>query len=563
MRAYSASKCRWAVVPLLLGISAVMVLSNASVAAEGASPAKYPSRLAIVDGTSRIAVLNANVLAGLDPFGPLAEAIDVELPMTLDPENAAPKSTSKAKAKKTKHRTKTRTRSKTEDISTQTPLVTRPFVPATTVAPVTTTPTNPVTTTTAPYTNTDALTPHTAPTVTPTSATVSASSAPSSASSNVVPSAPAPTGAQTTTVAGSNIIPTNLPLPTVTPSSFLPSGIPTTAPPVSASTTTITVTSSVSATTTIATTPSPSPTTTTMPTTTATTTATTTTKTTTTTAATTTAHHTHTKTTTPWLPSTIVSISPPQTTATPSPGTSLPEVVVPNLDPQIPDNSLNVHMRYEHVSYSQVINNGVLAAQLVSFIPAQLGDVLAVDPSLILVLAIRDGSASSAQQRKLRRRGLVTTSLVTDAILVTVAIPKDQYWTLNALVNDKSSSLYTPGSNTFGQYLDQTYPLNTNPPAQTTSSNGTSSDDGSDSTADPLTGADTVTTGSGSTSNGAVIGSVVGLVTAAYVGIAMLVVRRYRRKKLREQEEKEAMQRSISAPISVEGGSYGWGWHNS
>ncbi|KAG0311202.1 hypothetical protein BG000_006743, partial [Podila horticola] len=187
----------------------------------------------------------------------------------------------------------------------------------------------------------------------------------------------------------------------------------------------------------------------------------------------TTRSHRPTKTTTPWLPSTIEPVSPPKKTPTPSPGTSLPDVVIPNLHPDIPDGSFNVHLRLQHVSYYQVINNGVLAAQLVNFIPAQLSQVLDVDTDQVLVLAIRDASVkggSSASSGKTRRkRELVTSKNEQEAILVTVAIPKTHYQVLAAAVADTKSALYTPSADTFGQYLDESYPLSSQPPVGTPS----------------------------------------------------------------------------------------------
>ncbi|KAF9583752.1 hypothetical protein BGW38_008648, partial [Lunasporangiospora selenospora] len=68
--------------------------------------------------------------------------------------------------------------------------------------------------------------------------------------------------------------------------------------------------------------------------------------------------------------------------------------------------------------------------------------------------------------------------------------------------------------------------------------------------------------------NGTVVGLAVAGAAAAYIGIAILVIRRYRKRKLRELERIEyeqrtmALQRSISGPINVEGSSpYGWQWH--
>lgn len=252
--------------------------------------------------------------------------------------------------------------------------------------------------------------------------------------------------------------------------------------------------------------------------------------------------------------------------------------MIPNVNPVIPPGSFHVHLRFEHVSYYQVINNGVLAAQLVSFIPAQLAQVLNIDSQLVMVLAIRDGSLSSLsnnKKRSLQRRGVVASSNVQDAVLVTATVPRSQYYTLQGLVANKVSALYVPGSNTFGQFLDPTYPLSNQPPSRSgsgTGSNGNSDNGNSDDddvTADPLTGSlpgldGGTTTSGGHTSRGAIMGSLVGLATAAYVGIALVVMRAYRRKKLREQEEqerREAFQQSISGPVMQ--GSQGWGWHSS
>ncbi|OAQ32576.1 hypothetical protein K457DRAFT_288157 [Linnemannia elongata AG-77] len=252
------------------------------------------------------------------------------------------------------------------------------------------------------------------------------------------------------------------------------------------------------------------------------------------------------------------------------------------MNPDIPQNSFNVQLRLQHVSYYQVIHNGVLAAQLVSFIPEQLSSLLKVDSDDILVLAIRDASRHSAGSKRslrqrdnridnrgdFRKRDLVTSNSGDDAVLVIVSIPKSHYWTLSGLLKDPKSGLYTPSPESFGQYIDAEYPLSNRPP-EAASKGGNNSN--------PLTG-DHLGTGDpnlvtnpdangGSSSHGAIIGSLVGLATVAYVGIAMLVIRRYRRRRQAEQDEADRrlqLQRSISAPITVpvnvQGGSQGWGW---
>ncbi|KAF9942449.1 hypothetical protein BGZ67_001806 [Mortierella alpina] len=280
-----------------------------------------------------------------------------------------------------------------------------------------------------------------------------------------------------------------------------------------------------------------------------------------------------TKPTTPWLPSSIVPIvAPPKITSTPSPGTSLPDAVIPDLKPNIPAHSMNVQLRLERVSYAQVIDNGVLAAQLVSFIPAQLSYLLDVEQSKILVLVIRDGTSAPAHSgNDKKKRDLVTSTNADDAILVTIAIPREKYHVLDALVQNRSSMLYFPSATGFGQFVDPHYPLSAHPPSKAVPG-GDHEDDGhdddDDNTADPLTGENpgvipnpNKNRGEG-VGHGPIIGSVVGLATAAYVGIAMLIVRRYRRRKLREQQ-REALQQSISAPIHVSGSTQAWAWHGS
>jgi hypothetical protein len=281
--------------------------------------------------------------------------------------------------------------------------------------------------------------------------------------------------------------------------------------------------------------------------------------------------------------------------------------VIPNLNPDIPANSFSVVLRLEHVSYYQVINNGVLAAQLVSFLPTQLGRVLNVDTSLVQVLAIRDGSSkplavngatapppaaprsmttsvstaattttATKSKRSARKRGLVTSPNSSDAILVTVSIPRNKYWPLNNLVVDRSSALYVQEAQSFGQFVDSNYALASHPPSRSRGGGGSSDGNGEnggndgDITADPLTGdnpslipgPDGNKGGSSKTSQAPIIGSIVALATIAYVGIAIVVVRKIQAKKLREQQEREAIRQNISGPINVQGGANGWGWHD-
>lgn len=116
--------------------------------------------------------------------------------------------------------------------------------------------------------------------------------------------------------------------------------------------------------------------------------------------------------------------------------------------------------------------------------------------------------------------------------------------------------------------MDSEYVLASHPPSR--SRGGEDDDDDGDITADPLTGDNPSLIpgpdgnnkgGSSKSSHAPIIGSVVALATIAYVGIAIVVVRKYQAKKLREQQEREAVRQNISGPINVRGGANGWGWH--
>ncbi|KAF9436346.1 hypothetical protein BGZ76_004206 [Entomortierella beljakovae] len=198
---------------------------------------------------------------------------------------------------------------------------------------------------------------------------------------------------------------------------------------------------------------------------------------------------------------------------------------------------------------------------LVTFVPEQLSTLLDVDTSEILVLAIRDSSTNS-NNRAGKKRDLVTSDNEGDAILLTVSIPIRTYWSLNKLVVNKTSSLYVTNSNSFGQYVDPTFPLSKNPPAQ--SNGGLSNPSTPDQLVGDYFGSDPSTVvpkNSNKNSNGALIGSVVGVATIAYIAIAVVVIRNNRRKKRRKEEEELAYQQNLS--MSVRDGAQGWGWHRS
>ncbi|KAF9575772.1 hypothetical protein EC968_001559 [Mortierella alpina] len=251
---------------------------------------------------------------------------------------------------------------------------------------------------------------------------------------------------------------------------------------------------------------------------------------------------------------------------------------MPDPNPTIPPHSIIVRLRLERISYRQLIDNGVLSAQVVSFLPEQLSYLMDVELAKIIVLAIRDGTVAATDSgHDRRKRDLVTSTNADDAILVTVAIPRNKYHVLDALVRDRSSMLYFPSATGFGQFVDPHYPLSAHPPSKAApgGDHGDNDDDGddgddddNDNTADPLTGENPGLIPNpnknrgGGVGHGPLIGAVVGVATAAYVGIAMLVVRRYRRKKLREQRH-EALHQSISAPIHVSGSTQAWAWHGS
>ncbi|CAO3565503.1 unnamed protein product [Mortierella alpina] len=537
MHVLSGTRRTWIVVPLVLCIGSAMALSNASNTGTAETDV-LTERLTVVDSTiSPILVFHAEAHLELPArLGPLAlAAVDDEVDSKVY-EAAAP---SAEPAPTTTHRPKPRGRPKKK------PKPRKSHTPATTA------------------THTQSS-PSFAPT--PTSSHINGDTSPTSA--NVTPT-------ETSNPELNTDKPTTAPRPNPDARITHPDTPPT---PIAARTTATTTTTNAAAVTPIITAPSDLST--------ATPIATATTAATTAVATPLTPVSSHgprpTKSTVPWLPSSIVPIvAPPKVTSTPSPGTSLPDAVIPDLQPNIPPHSMNVQLRLERVSYAQVIDNGVLAAQLVSFIPAQLSHLMDVEQSKILVLAIRDGTSagtasSSDSGSHQRKRDLVPSTNADDAILVTMAIPRDKYHVLDALVQNRSSMLYFPSATGFGQFVDSHYPLSAHPPSKAVpggdhgndDKGGGDDDDNDGNKADPLTGENPGVishpnqNGEGGVGHGPLIGSVVGLATAAYVGIAMLVVRRYRRKKLREQQ-REALHQSISAPIHVSGSTQAWAWHGS
>ncbi|KAG0287173.1 hypothetical protein BGZ96_008873 [Linnemannia gamsii] len=656
MRLTSAAARRpWLAVPLLLSIASVMALSSASLFCDNDnkdSSNNCPS-LASVDTRSVVRIPSLERPGELGLLGPLAaapEEDDTLLSRTNTPTptpTPKPKQSSKPKPKP-RHKTKStssKQKSKTKSTAskphatphhpttsidkTPNPNRTKTHTATTTahvVVPATTTAQPPPTASPGPTeqttgiaepTSTDSVAP---PPAMPTAGEPTTDGTTHGSSAAIVTPAPTPTEStvpvtttptqspeETTTFSRPN----HPPRETVSDSLDVPTHSPKTEP-TPAATSTLTVNSTTTTMIVL-----PSATTTPIPRTTPTTPSATMTATqpaTTSPSTTTTSHHTRpTTTTTPWLPSTIEPLAAPKTTSTIRPGTSLPDIVIPNLYPDIPANSFNVVLRLEHVSYYQVINNGVLAAQLVSFLPSQLGRLLKVDTSLIQVLAIRDGSskplsingatapppvaprsrrkstltaptiakstksksASTAattatatkSKRSVRKRGLVISPDSSDAILVTVSIPRNKYWPLNNLVVNRNSDLYVQEAQSFGQFMDSEYVLASHPPSR--SRGGDEGGDDGDITADPLTGdnpslipgPDGNKGGSSNSSHAPIIGSVVALATIAYVGIAIVVVRRIQAKKLREQQEREAIRQNISGPINVQGGANGWGWH--
>lgn len=207
------------------------------------------------------------------------------------------------------------------------------------------------------------------------------------------------------------------------------------------------------------------------------------------------------------------------------------------------DEDQSVNLRFNAISYVQMVNDPVLTAQFVQAIPLLISSAVDLTPDQIIVVSIVSSSGVGTTRRKVRRGAV-------PGIVTTLAIPSEQVSALQLAIRDPSSALYSTKNGQLAVLLDTTYPLTNNTDS---SSSGTSV---TDPNASSTGGQPTDNTASTGPSRSVVIGVSVGGATALYAGMTVVAVRAYRRRKAKKAEqmaEQNALfAHSISAPIMNE-----------
>ncbi|KAI9277343.1 hypothetical protein BC943DRAFT_332765 [Umbelopsis sp. AD052] len=242
------------------------------------------------------------------------------------------------------------------------------------------------------------------------------------------------------------------------------------------------------------------------------------------------------------IPSTIDGSAAPTATGTGDSPQDVPAVIAPNAGAIIPDGNTPVALKFNSLSYVQMVADPLLTAQFVQAIPLLVSSAVDLTPDQIIVVSIISAGGIGSTRRKARRSTV-------GGIVTTLSIPSDQVSDLQLAIRDPTSNLYSTTNGQLATLLDTTYPLTNN--TDTTSNGNTVTDPNGLSVG---TAANTTT--SGGPSRAVIIGCSIGGATVLYAGMTVVAVRAYRRRKARQADEaaqQNAMfAHSISAPIMNE-----------
>jgi hypothetical protein len=110
-------------------------------------------------------------------------------------------------------------------------------------------------------------------------------------------------------------------------------------------------------------------------------------------------------------------------------------------------------MKFNYISYTQMVQDAVLTAQFVQNVPVLLSNSLNVTADDVIVVTITTASSSSSlSKRRFIRRD-------TSGILVSIAIPSGDVNTLQSLVSQTNSSLYSTSNGQLALLIDSSYPV--------------------------------------------------------------------------------------------------------
>ncbi|KAL1919153.1 uncharacterized protein VTP21DRAFT_2535 [Calcarisporiella thermophila] len=253
-----------------------------------------------------------------------------------------------------------------------------------------------------------------------------------------------------------------------------------------------------------------------------------------------------------WLPSTLLLQPTPSDASgianspstTPKPQ-QLPESIVPNPNAAVDPKSATVAVKLKGISYAQVCQDPILAAQIVHWFPDEISAAIGVPASKIVILSISE-AIPRRRRRMLKRDGDANTN----GIIVNFAVPQEAVFSLSTAIENSSSSLYQGSNNKIGKYIDRSYAL------------ALTNTDQSTLKSFPINSAQQSSEEANSVPNkGIIIGVTVAVGTIAYAGLTAIVIQVYKRRKQRQDGKKnKSVRGEISGPMMQENSL---GWSNS
>jgi hypothetical protein len=176
------------------------------------------------------------------------------------------------------------------------------------------------------------------------------------------------------------------------------------------------------------------------------------------------------------VPSASIALS-SDATATPTGNAqNIPAVIAPNVNAIIPGvchfsshkcikpiltplsslgGNIPVNIKFNSISYVQMVADPVLTAQFVQAIPLLITSAVDLTPDQVIVISIISANGVGSTRRKVRRSSV-------GGIVTTLSIPQDQVDALQQAIRDPTSNLYSPSNGQLAYLLDTKYPLTNN-----------------------------------------------------------------------------------------------------
>ncbi|KAL0074422.1 hypothetical protein J3Q64DRAFT_1420479 [Phycomyces blakesleeanus] len=230
---------------------------------------------------------------------------------------------------------------------------------------------------------------------------------------------------------------------------------------------------------------------------------------------------------------------------------NLPQYIAPNINAEIPDTSDLVNMKFNYLSYPQMVQDALLTAEFVQALPVLISKVLDISEDDVIIVTITSGSQQSGKKKR------QTTD--STGVIVSMAIPSTEVTELQTLVASSDSSLYAASNGQLASLIDSSYKITSSSVASTANTPVVSDpNSGSVESSEASSQPDQQKSG---LSKGSIIGICVSVGAIVYAAATVIVVKKIRHRKRQIQEppmvDQHVFARSISAPIS-QGNSLGW-----